>query len=55
MNDIKKLVKSREESDLLIKVASEAIKKEAKEQQGRFCGIILGTVGASWLGNLLTG
>ena len=55
MNDIKKLVKSREESVLLIKVASKAIKKEAKEQQGRFRGIILGTVGASWLGNLLTG
>ena len=31
------------------------IKNEAKEQKGRFLRMLLGTLGASWLGNLLTG
>ena len=42
MNDIMKLVlKSLEESGYLIKGASETIKNEAKEQKGRFLGILL--------------
>ena len=32
MNDIMKIIKSLEESDLLIKVVSQIIKNEAKEQ-----------------------
>ena len=44
-----------EESGLLIKGVSEIIKNEAKEQKGRFLGMLLGTLGASLLGNLLTG
>ena len=36
MNDIVKIVKSLEESSLLIKGVSEAIKNEAKEQKGGF-------------------
>ena len=55
MNDIKKIVKSLEESALLIKTVSETIKNEAKEQIGGFLRILLGTLGASLLGNLLTG
>ena len=55
MNDIMKIVKSLEESGLLIKGVSEAIKNEAKEQQGRYIGMLLGTLGAILLGNLLTG
>ena len=55
MNDIIKMVKSLEESGLLRKGVSETIKNEAKEQKGRFLGILLGTLGASLLGNLLTG
>ena len=47
MNDIIKTVKSLEESGLLVKGVSETIKNEAKDQ--------LGTLGASLLGNLLTG
>ena len=49
-----KIVKSLEECNLLIKAISETIKNEAKEQKDRFLGM-LGTLGASLLGNLLTG
>ena len=42
-------------SGLLIKDVSETIKNEAKEQKGGFLEILLGTLGASLLGNLLTG
>ena len=52
MNDIIKIVKSLEESGLLIKGVSETIRNETKEQKGGFLGISLGT---SLLGNLLTG
>ena len=54
MNDIMRLVKSLEESGLLIKAVSETIKNEVKEQKGRFLGMLLGTLGASLLGNLST-
>ena len=40
MNDIMKIVKSFEESGLLIKDVSETIKNEAKEQKGGFLSII---------------
>ena len=55
INDIMKIVKSLEEFGLLIKSVSETIKNEAKEQKGGFLGMLLGTLGASLLGNLLTG
>ena len=40
---------------VLIKDISETIKNEAKEQKGGFLGILLCTLGASLLGNLLSG
>ena len=49
------IVKSLEESGLLIKVVSETIKNKAKEQRGGFLGMLLGSLGASLLGNILTG
>ena len=55
MNDIKKIVKSLEESVLLIKGVSQTIKNEVKEQKRGYTGMFLGTLGASLLGNLLTG
>ena len=55
MKDIIKIVKSLKESGLLIKGVSETIKNEAKEQKGGFPGMLLGTLGTSLLGNLLTG
>ena len=54
MNDIMKRVSSLEESVLLIKGVSK-IKNEAKEQKGRFLGMLLGTLGASLLEHLLRG
>ena len=50
-----KTVKSLEEPGLLIKTISKTIKNKAKEQKGRFLGMLLGTLGPSLLGNLLTG
>ena len=55
MNDIMKIVKSLEESVFFIKGISETIKNEAKEQKGGFLGMLLGTLGAILLRNLLTG
>ena len=43
MEDIMKIVKSLEESGLLVKGISETIKNEAKEQKGGFLPILLGT------------
>ena len=50
-----KIVISLEESGLLIKGVSERITNKAKEQKVGFLEMILGTLGASLLGNLLTG
>ena len=55
MNDTMKIVKSLEESGLSMKDVSKTIENEAKEQKGGFLGMLLGTLGASLLGNLLTG
>ena len=55
MNDIIKIVKSLENSGVLLKGVSETIQNEAKQQRGGFFSMLLGTLGASLLGNLLTG
>ena len=55
MNNIMKIVKSLEESRSLIKDFSQTIKNEAKEQKRAFLWMLLGTLGASLLKNLLTG
>ena len=55
MNFLMKIIISLEKSGLLIKVVSETIENEAKEQKGGFLGMLLGTLGASLLENLLTG
>ena len=55
INDILKIVKSLQESALLIKGVSRTIKNVATEQKGGFLRMLLGTLGASLLGNLLTG
>ena len=54
MNDVMKIVKSLEESGLLIEDVSKTIKNEAKEQKRGFLSMLLGILGASLLGNLLT-
>ena len=55
MKDIIKIVKSLEDSVFLLKGVSEAVQKEAKEQKGGFLSMLLGPLGASLLGNILTG
>ena len=55
MDDILKIVKSLEDSGLLFKRVSETIQHEAKEQRGGFLSILLGTLGASLLGDILSG
>ena len=40
---------------MLLKGVSKTIQNEAKEQKGGFLSMLLGTLGASLLGNLLTG
>ena len=55
MKDIMKIIKALENSGILLKGESKAIKNEIKEQRGGFLRMLLGTLGASLLGNLLTG
>ena len=52
MDDILKIVKSLEDSGILLKGVSETIQHEAKEQRGGFLGMLLGTLGASLLGDI---
>ena len=55
MNDIMKIVQALEDSNILLKGVTKTIKNETKEQKGGFLSMLLGTLGASLLGNLLTG
>ena len=50
-----KKVKSLEDSGLLLKGVTETVQNEVKEQKGGFRSMLLGTLGASLLGNILTG
>ena len=54
MDDILKIVKSLEDSNVLLKGISETIQHEAKEQRGGFLSMLLGTLGASLLGVILS-
>ena len=54
MDDIIKIVKSLEDSGVLLKGVSETIQNEAKEQRGGFLSMLLGTLGASLLGDILS-
>ena len=55
MNDIIKIIEALENSDILLKGVSKTIENETKEQRGGFLSMLLGTLGASLLGNLLSG
>ena len=55
MNDIMKIVQALEDSNILLKGVTKTIKNETKEQKRGFLSMLLGTLGASLLGNLLTG
>ena len=55
MKNILEIVKSLEDSGLLSTGVSETTKNEAKEHKGGFLTMLLGTFGASLLGNMLAG
>ena len=53
MNDIMKIVQTLEDSNILLKGITKKIKNETKEHKWGFLGMLLGTLGASLLGNIL--
>ena len=55
MQDLLKIVKSLEDSGILLGGITETVKNEVKEQKGGFLSMLLGTIGASLLGNMLAG
>ena len=55
MNDIMKIIEALENSGILLKGVSKTIGNETKNQRGGFLSMLFGTLGASLLGNLLTG
>ena len=55
MEDIIKIIEALENSGILLKGINKTIENETKEQRGGFLSMLLGTLGASLLGNLLTG
>ena len=54
MQDLLKIVKSLEDSGILLDGIIETVKNEVKEQKDGFLSMLLGTLGASLLGDLLT-
>ena len=55
MKYIIKIIQALENSNILLKESNKTIKNETKEQKGGFLSMLLGTLGVSLLGNLLTG
>ena len=50
-----KIDEALEDSNILLKEVTKTIKNERKEQKAGFLSMLLGTLGASLLGNLLAG
>ena len=55
MNDIMKIVQALKDSNILLKGVTKTIENKTKEQKGGFLSMLLGTFGASLLGNLSAG
>ena len=55
IEDMIKIIKSLEDSGLLLKGVTETVQSEVKEPKGGFLSMLLCTLGASLLGNILTG
>ena len=55
INDIMKIIEELENSGILLKGVTKTIENETKEQRGGFLSMLLGTLGASLLGNPLAG
>ena len=54
-NNIIKIVQALEYSNILLKGVTKTMKNGTKERKGGFVSILLGTLGAGWLGNILAG
>ena len=52
LHDIIKIVKSLKDSGLLLEGVTKTVQNEVKEQKGGFLSMLLGSLGASLLGNL---
>ena len=55
MNEITKIVQALEDSNFSLKRVTKTIKNETKEQKGGFFSMLLSTLAASLLGNILAG
>ena len=55
MNDVMEIIQALEDSNISLKGVTKTIKNETKEQKGGFLSMLLGTLGASLLENLLSG
>ena len=55
LNAMIKIVQALEDSNILLKGVTNTIKNETKEQKVGFLSMLLGTLGATLLGNLLSG
>ena len=55
MGDIMKIIHALKNSNILLKGVTKTIKNNVNKQKGGALGMLLGTLGASLLGNLLTG
>ena len=55
VNDKMKIVQALEDCNILLKGITKTIENETKKQKGGFLGILVGTLGASLFGNMLTG
>ena len=55
MNEIMKIVQALEDSNVSLKGVTKTIKNETRELKGGFLSMLLGTLGATLLGNLLSG
>ena len=55
MKDIIKIVQAHENSNILLKGVTKAVKNETSEQKRVFLSMLLGTLVASLLGNMLAG
>ena len=51
MNDLIKIIQVLENSNILLKEVTNTIKNETKERKGEYLSMLLGTLGASLLGN----
>ena len=55
MDDIMQIVQALKDSNILLKRVTKTIKTKTKEQTWGFLNILFGTLGASLLGNMLSG